>query len=140
MKTVEEIYDEIIRSHQDLEKIPPKLHLFCPKVHEDDDEDYAAADEPGHAITIQEKQARIADAKDRLQKASWTSLILGIKEEQASRWRPEWIAQTEVFLTKCDNCVRNWHMSRKALRNRLLKYNSRTLSFCLRANGFQGIR
>ena len=121
MKSAEEIYAEIIRAHQELEDIKLELHLFCPKLHDGDDEDYETPDQPGYAITVQEKQARIAAAKDRLQKTSWTSLILGIKEDEASRWRPEWIARTETFLTKCDSCVRNWQMSRKALRNRLLK-------------------
>jgi len=121
MKSAEEIYDEIIRAHQELESIPENLHLFCPKVQGEENEDSETSGQPGNAVAVQETQARAAAAEDRLQKASWTSLILGIKEDQASRWRPEWIARTENFLTDCDDCVRNWHMGRKALRNRLLK-------------------
>lgn len=122
MKSAQEVYAEVIRAHHDLEKIPPAVHLFCPKVCDEDDEDYENPDVPGDEIDVEEKKTRIQAAQERLRLVSWASLILGIEEDQADKWAPEFRERTEVFLTKCDACVRLWHMNRKPLRNRLLKY------------------
>jgi len=124
MKTAEEVYAEIILSHQALEKIPPSLHLFCPKADDDDEADYNKPNTADAAADVAEKKSRIEAAQERLQLVSWASLILGIDKEQADSWRPGWIKRTEAFLTKCDACVRHWHMNRKALENRLLKYGA----------------
>ncbi|OAA62492.1 hypothetical protein SPI_04032 [Niveomyces insectorum RCEF 264] len=130
MKTPQEVYEEIIRSHQELERIPPEVHLFCPRLSDDDLEDY---DDPqptpgtgsgsgsGSTLGGPARQARIDDGHRRLQLTSWASLILGISREQADRWLGDWVRRTESFLVKCDACVRAWHMERKALKSRLLK-------------------
>lgn len=116
MKSTHEVYAEIIASHQELERIPPEVHLFCPRVSDDDQEDYDDVAAPDA-----DKRRRMEDGQRRLQLTSWASLILGINRDQADRWLPDWIQRTESFLVKCDGCVRAWHMGRKALRSRLLK-------------------
>ncbi|CAK7263281.1 DEAD-box type RNA helicase [Sporothrix epigloea] len=124
MKSPQEVYEEIIASHQELERIPPETHLFCPRTSDDDQEDYDDPAAGGVSLTPDEKatrQARISDCRRRLQLTSWASLILGINRDQADRWLGDWIQRTESFLVKCDGCVRAWHMERKALKDRLLK-------------------
>jgi senataxin len=121
MKTREEVYSEIIRTHQAYEAIPGDLHLFCPKINDDDDEEYGAPDEPGEKITVEEKKLRIEEAQKRLQTASWMSLILGLNPDQSGSWKTEFIERTEEFLKKCDSCVLAWQRARKDLRNRFLK-------------------
>jgi len=85
MKTPQEVYEEIIYAHQKLESIPEQLHLFCPKVDDDDEEDYDNADTDGDTIDAQQKKTRVEEAKARLQFTSWASLILGINREQADK-------------------------------------------------------
>ncbi|KJR85573.1 tRNA-splicing [Sporothrix schenckii 1099-18] len=124
MKTPEEVYEEIIVSHQELERIPADVHLFCPRTSDDDQEDYDDPTAGGAALTPEEKlarQGRLDEGRRRLQLTSWASLILGINRDQADRWLGDWIRRTETFLVKCDGCVRAWHMGRKALKDRLLK-------------------
>ncbi|EFX01966.1 tRNA-splicing [Grosmannia clavigera kw1407] len=116
MKSTHEVYAEIIASHQELERIPTDVHLFCPRLSDDDQEDYDDV-----AGSDADKLKKIEDGQRRLQLTSWASLILGINRDQADRWLPDWIQRTESFLVKCDGCVRAWHMGRKALRSRLLK-------------------
>ncbi|EPE08021.1 dna-binding protein smubp-2 [Ophiostoma piceae UAMH 11346] len=124
MKSPQEVYEEIISSHQELERIPPEAHLFCPRTSDDDVEDY---DDPAYLSpdltpeTRERRQKLIDDGRRRLQLTSWASLILGISAEQADRWLGDWISRTETFLVKCDSCIRAWHMERKALKGRLLK-------------------
>ncbi|KAL1894526.1 DEAD-box type RNA helicase [Sporothrix stenoceras] len=124
MKSPEEVYEEIIASHQELERIPPDVHLFCPRMSDEDQDDYDDPTAGGAALTPEEKaarQARLDEGRRRLQLTSWASLILGINRDQADRWLDDWIRRTESFLVKCDGCVRAWHMERKALKDRLLK-------------------
>ena len=124
MKSPQEVYEEIISSHQELERIPPEAHLFCPRTSDDDAEDYddPAYLSPGLAPeTLAHRQTLVGEGRRRLQLTSWASLILGISAEQADRWLGDWISRTETFLVKCDSCIRAWHMERKALKGRLLK-------------------
>ncbi|CAK7267575.1 DEAD-box type RNA helicase [Sporothrix epigloea] len=124
MKSAQEVYEEIIASHQELERIPPENHLFCPRTSDDDQEDYDDPAAGGASLTPEEKaarQARITESRRRLQLTCWASLILGINRDQADRWLGDWVQRTESFLVKCDGCVRAWHMERKALKDRLLK-------------------
>lgn len=124
MKTPEEVYEEIIASHQELERIPPDVHLFCPRTSDEDQDDYDDPTAGGVALTPDEKlarQGRLDDGRRRLHLTAWASLILGINRDQADRWLGDWIKRTESFLVKCDGCVRAWHMGRKALKDRLLK-------------------
>ncbi|CAK7209317.1 DEAD-box type RNA helicase [Sporothrix curviconia] len=124
MKSPQEVYEEIIASHQELERVPPDAHLFCPRTSDDDQDDYDDPAAGGASLTADEKaarQARIDDGRRRLQLTAWASLILGIDREQADRWLGDWVQRTESFLVKCDACVRAWHMERKALKDRLIK-------------------
>ncbi|KAJ9155180.1 Helicase SEN1 [Pleurostoma richardsiae] len=108
-----EVYEGLMRLHDTLSAVSEDAHLFCPKIKDDDLEDYSDPSEPGETIDAEEKKKRIEDARQRTENAYWFSLILGIKKDQASNWLPEWINRTERFLTACDACIRTWHMRRK---------------------------
>ena len=122
MKTPHEVYTEIIAAHQELNAIPRNLHLFCPKVSDEDYEDYDNPDVESANISAHEKKTRIENAQHRLALTAWASLILGILEDEADKWLVEWKSRTESFLTRCDVCVRAWQKYKKALHNRFLKY------------------
>ncbi len=133
MKSSQEVYEEILGALQEMERIPPEVHLFCPRTSDDDLDDYEEAPDDGDGGSTQgpdgARQALIDDGRRRLQLTSWASLILGIGREQADRWLGTWVQRTETFLVKCDPCIRAWHMERKALKGRLLKWVSPPL-FC----------
>lgn len=123
MKSADEVYQEIITSYQDLEKLPEGPHLFCPKISDDDEELYSAPKVAGDTVSAEEKQQRISDANQRAKLACWASLILGVDPEKAGSWLVGWKQRVEKFLTNCDACIRGWHMHRKDLLARLLKYD-----------------
>ncbi|KAH8662064.1 SEN1 N terminal-domain-containing protein [Xylariales sp. PMI_506] len=92
--------------------IPQDVHLLCPKVGEDDDEDYDDLDEPG-AIGVDEKKKRLQDHKNRVALVYRSSLIFGFPEEDAGGLQDTFRTRTGAFLTSCAPCVRNWHRNRK---------------------------
>lgn len=107
------IYDRLLELHGIIDAIPEEKHLFCPKVHDEDPEDYDDASVPGYQITIEEKIQRLDDYRQRSEHAFWYCLIFGIAKEQSDTWLPEWIDRSESYLTKCEVCARNWQMRRK---------------------------
>jgi senataxin len=52
----EEVYDSLMNYHQKLEQTPQELHLFCPRVNDDDFEDYENLDEPGTDVTVEQRK------------------------------------------------------------------------------------
>nr|XP_036589021.1 helicase sen1 [Colletotrichum truncatum]KAF6800663.1 helicase sen1 [Colletotrichum truncatum] len=107
---VEDILEENFRKFG---QIPPDVHLLCPKVHEDDFEDYDDLESPGEEITALEKKERVEDWKKRLDIAYWTSLLLAYGKDKAGVWLVEWGNRMAINLHNCDKCVLNWHMYRK---------------------------
>jgi len=108
----DELYSMIMDDYHKLEEIPPDLHLLCPKVSDEDTEDYEDFDEPG-GITVEEKKKRIEDAKTRHDVTYRLCFLMGLAEEQASSWTEQWAKRLERCLTSCDICVRNWHLGRE---------------------------
>ena len=109
----EEIYDALLNYHSELETIPAEVHLFCPKLDDDDVtnyEDMVHDDEDGP--TSAEKQERIKSFEGRQLAAYYLSLLMGISVDTVGSWLQEWVERTERFLTKCDSCVKNWHQYR----------------------------
>ncbi|KAM0812914.1 putative SEN1 N terminal-domain-containing protein [Seiridium cardinale] len=92
--------------------LPVEAHLLCPKVSEEDDEDYEDTAEPGD-IGVEEKARRIQDFKRRVGIVYQTSLIFGFEEENAALQLQEFRTRTNGFLTVCSQCVRTWHRHRK---------------------------
>lgn len=112
MDETNRIYEGVTESYKEWVTIPQEYHLLCPKLHDEDDEDYKDPG-PSSAITAEEKEQRIQDSLRRVELTYDLSLLVGITEEQSSGLKEQWIDRTESFLTKCDACVRRWHMHRK---------------------------
>ncbi|KAI0395600.1 SEN1 N terminal-domain-containing protein [Xylariaceae sp. FL0594] len=94
-----------------LREIPPGVHLFCPRISEDDDEIYEDADAVTN-LTRQEREHRIEEGQSRLDLMYNCSLILGLSREAAGPLRDDFDARTDDFLQTCASCVRNWHKGR----------------------------
>ncbi|KAK3393054.1 SEN1 N terminal-domain-containing protein [Podospora didyma] len=113
MMNSDPVNDALVRLHNDFEEFPPKAHLFCPKI---DDQDITNYDEPNvpdeDGISAEDKKERIKQSETRHITTYHLSLLLGISPESAGTWLDEWINKVEGFLTTCDACVRKWHKSR----------------------------
>ncbi|KAK6225032.1 helicase Sen1 [Colletotrichum tabaci] len=109
-KPVEDILEE---SYRKFAHIPPQHHLLCPKVDEDDFEDYEDLNTAGETITALEKQERVQQWKERLDTVYWTSLLLAYGKDKAGIWLDDWGTRVAINLHNCDKCVLNWHMYRK---------------------------
>ncbi|WYZ39279.1 hypothetical protein EsH8_III_001193 [Colletotrichum jinshuiense] len=107
---VEDILEENFRKFG---QIPPDVHLLCPKIDEDDFEDYDDLESAGESITALEKKERVEQWKERLDIAYWTSLLLAYGKDKAGVWLEQWGNRMAINLHNCDKCVLNWHMHRK---------------------------
>lgn len=109
----EEVWAALASHHRAFEEIPEQLHLFCPKVDDDDYEDYDNSEKPGDLISAEEKRTRIKVAVERQQVAYSISLLLGISAAEADHWIRQWKDRVEALFSKCESCVRTWHSLRK---------------------------
>jgi len=108
-------FDELMdKSWKDFAKIPAKLHPLCPKIDDDDAEDYDAPDDAPSELSSEERQQRIQDGKERVKIAYWASLVLSSPKDKSGARLVKWVERMEQYLSSCDKCVLNWHMGRKA--------------------------
>lgn len=107
------IYDRITGSFEEWHSLPDEVHLFCPKIDDDDEEDYQSPGPPVTEITSAEKEKRIQDVQKRKELTYNLSLLLGISKEQSGGWLHQWTDRAESFLTKCDGCILGYHMYRR---------------------------
>ncbi|KAK1506408.1 helicase sen1 [Colletotrichum costaricense] len=107
------VEDILEQSYRKFTQIPPDFHLLCPKVDEDDFEDYDDLNTDGEDITALEKKERVEKWKERLDIAYWTSLLLAYGKDKAGVWLDAWGSRMAINLHNCDKCVLNWHMYRK---------------------------
>jgi senataxin len=109
-----EIYDYLIEAYKKLHAIPEPVHWFCPKVSEDDLEDYYGhPDKDGEEITKEEKAKRLEDFIPRRNLAYKFCLVIGVSREQVAAWQDWYLERTHHFLTTCHLCIRNWHRQRQ---------------------------
>jgi senataxin len=104
--------------------LPVDAHLLCPKVSEEDDEDYEDLSEPGD-FGVEEKLKRIQEFKKRVGIAYQASLVFGFEEDNAASELEEFRSRTNSFLTTCSHCVRTWHRNRKPFLKHLSEYVAR---------------
>lgn len=107
--------------------IPADAHLLCPKISDDDEEDYDDVKEPGD-VGVEEKLRRFQDFKRRVGIVYQTSLIFGFEEENAALQLKEFRLRTNGCLTTCSQCVRTWHRNRKPFLKHLSEYVLRNLA------------
>lgn len=113
------IYENISDCYQKWAKLEDGPHLFCPKVDEDDEEDYASPGPPVTEITSKEKQRRIEAARERKELTYDLALLLGISRQQVGDWVDVWTQRVEIHLTRCDACILAYHMHRKVFLKKL---------------------
>lgn len=111
---MEDLNEEIYSWYEKLEALPSEVHLLCPRIHDEDGENYKVLNDPDSAISIDEKKARIHQAQDRIEITYWNSLSFGFDKQTAGQWGLRFSQRLEHCLKNCAECVLNWHMKRKA--------------------------
>ncbi|KAM6480170.1 SEN1 N terminal-domain-containing protein [Trichoderma sp. SZMC 28011] len=99
--------------YEEFQQIPAECHLLCPRINDDDDENYKTLDDPDSRISSEEKQSRIEQSKKRIEVTYWNSLIFGFDKQEAGKWLEDFTGRLENCLKYCPECVLNWHMKRK---------------------------
>lgn len=121
------IIEQIQTLWQTLSTYPADAHWYCPKVDSEDSTNYDDLDYDDDAedggTTSAEKKVRIENWRTRQSFAYKMSVYYGLQEDDAG----EVSSITEMFetkkqglLTKCDSCVKHYHLGRKGY----LKYLS----------------
>ncbi len=100
-----------------LQEIPLERHLLCPKISDEDGENYKT-DDPGSEISADEKKKRIQDGEKRIEITYWNSLIFGFDKSDAGKWLDDFSQRLEKCLKYCSDCVLNWHMKRRTHMNK----------------------
>lgn len=113
------IYDDITDAYDEWKHLDTEKHLLCPKINDEDEEDYESPGPPVTKITAEEKDKRIQDAQRRRDLTYQLTLLLGITREMSSGWIEPWTDGIERCLKKCDACVLYYHMHRKAFLKKL---------------------
>lgn len=108
------ISDELGKWFEELQKIPESTHLLCPRIDDDDNENYRILDDPDSQITLEEKKDRIEKGNKRIEITYWNSLIFGFDKKEAGKWLEKFTTRLEESLRSCSECVLNWHMKRQA--------------------------
>ncbi|KAH7037379.1 SEN1 N terminal-domain-containing protein [Microdochium trichocladiopsis] len=132
-----EALDIIQKAFEELRAIPPEYHLCCPKVSDEDDEDYDDLESPGD-VGVEKKRQRIQDGRDRQDTLYNCALILGLQQESQGAFLTEFSERAGAVLGNCSNCIRNWHRGRKPFLKRLSQFYDDTVVSEMedRINGF----
>lgn len=94
-------------------------HMLCPKIGDDDDEDYVAYTLPVTAATIEDKANRTYWANKRVEQTYDASMLLGLSRSVTGDWVDKFVKGIEYWLTKCDTCILYYHMHRRKFLKRL---------------------
>lgn len=107
------ISEELGKWFDEFQAIPAETHLLCPKINDEDGENYRCLEDPDSAITRDEKEKRIEAGNSRINITYWNSLIFGFDKKDAGKWLEEFTRRLDASLKGCSECVLNWHMRRK---------------------------
>ncbi|KAK5998799.1 Helicase SEN1 [Cladobotryum mycophilum] len=108
-----DINEELAKWFEKYQQIPADHHLLCPRINDEDEENYKCLDDHDSQITLDEKKDRIQKAKERIEITYWNSLIFGFDKQDAGKWLDEFTTRLENCLKFCAECVLNWHMKRR---------------------------
>lgn len=89
------------------------MHWFCPRQNDDDTADYDEVDRSDEDIDAETKQKLVGEGRERQRVALYSTLLLGMSDD-AQEAQLDYIQRLKVQLTRCDKCVRNYHMGHKA--------------------------
>lgn len=99
--------------------IPADVHILCPKISDDDVEDYAALSDTDEG---EKRQKRVEEGEERIATVYWSSLLLAMPKAKNEQCMEEFGNRLSGALRKCDKCVMNWHMKRKAFLSKFQEY------------------
>ncbi|OAP61354.1 hypothetical protein AYL99_03557 [Fonsecaea erecta] len=108
---------EFVTALQEIQRLPPGLHLFCPRQSDDDFDRYDDAPNPDPNDPV--RFARIEETKERRKKFVSSLQLLafdGPESEQYQRFMWEIL---EEALGKCDICIREYYIAKVDLLNAL---------------------
>lgn len=117
-----QLSDELGKWFEELQAIPPETHLLCPRIDEEDNENYRSLDDRESNLTKEQKQERIEAGDKRIDITYWNSLIFGFDKKDAGKWLESFTERLESSLQSCSECVLNWHMRRKAQMQKFSEY------------------
>ncbi|CAJ2503805.1 Uu.00g111990.m01.CDS01 [Anthostomella pinea] len=109
---MEETNTVLAKAFVDLSNIFPEIHLFCPKISEQDEEVYEDSN-ADTKLSAAQKEQRIQDGTQRLDLMYSCSLILGMEKDAAGQFGQQFATRCNDFLRTCPTCVRNWHKARR---------------------------
>ncbi|KAI8722332.1 hypothetical protein NCS52_00376700 [Fusarium sp. LHS14.1] len=108
-----DIHEELSQWYEKIQQFPKECHLLCPRVSDDDYENYKLLDDPDSTISQEEKKSRIEEGNERLKVTYWNCLIFAFDKQSQGKWGDELAERLNHILKYCPECVFNWHMKRK---------------------------
>jgi senataxin len=106
-KSINEVIDSW---YAKFEAFPADLHMLCPKVDDDDQEDYTKLDDGFSSMTRSDKERRIQDGIERRRTTLWNSILFALEASRTQEKLEAYSLRLEHALTSCDKCIMNWHM------------------------------
>ena len=113
------LYDVIGERRKSWESIRAgEEHILCPKINDDDVKNYHSMayhedSSPTDGVAPSDPEKRQMEAvKSRIKTTMEYSVVLGLDEPTAGRWIPEFKQDLNAALSRCDQCIRNWHLHR----------------------------
>ncbi len=92
------------------DSISPDLHILCPKVDDDDEEDYTKLEDGFSSLTRFDKEKRIQDGVERRRTTLWNSILFALEASHSKAKLDAYSQRLEHALSSCDKCIMNWHM------------------------------
>ncbi|KAM0561006.1 hypothetical protein ACHAPJ_003506 [Fusarium lateritium] len=110
-----DLNEELSQWYEKIQNFDDECHLLCPRINDDDNENYRIREDPDSSIPQDEKDSRIQKGKERLEITYWNSLIFGFDKSSQGKWGEQLGERLNGCLKHCADCVYNWHMKRRAL-------------------------
>ena len=99
--------------YEKFQTISSDCHLLCPKVNDEDEENYNDSNDTSTKISVKEKEDRIKSARERIEITYWNSLVFGFNKKDAGKWLENFTQRLDGCLANCADCILNWYTQRK---------------------------
>lgn len=86
----ERIYSRIDAAWTEWKDLDQDKHLLCPKVNDEDEEDYTSPGPTVTNVTAEEKAEKIQDAQHRRDLTIQLLLMLGLGHDMTRNWLEPW--------------------------------------------------
>ncbi|KAF4433115.1 hypothetical protein F53441_13785 [Fusarium austroafricanum] len=110
-----DLHEELSQWYEKIQKFDDECHLLCPRINEQDNENYKTLDDSDSALKREDKDIRIQQGTERLEVTYWNCLIFGFDQSSQGKWGEQLSERLNGCLKHCADCVYNWHMKRRAL-------------------------